>query len=108
MSHIYHLLIALWLTSVVTFVFYLLELPNGLLVGTLMSVALFYGREHSQEERKLADSLYMEHKDLFIYCFIDAVRLLNPFSWTSHNRLGFFVPTIGVVVFMFVLKGLGY
>ena len=89
-SHIV-IAIAIWLCVTLLCIYWL---PS--LVGIAGSFIALYSREHSQEERKKADKLGINHKDLWKYPK-DFAYCLWPGSWSKHNMLGFIIPMLVVV-----------
>jgi hypothetical protein len=73
------------------------SVPFGMWAGALAAIALFYGREHSQEERKAAESLMINHADLIMYRR-EWRRCLWPPNWTDGNRWDFYGPALAVTV----------
>ena len=59
--------------------------------AALFPLGLFYGREISQEGRKAADRLMIDHGDLWKYPR-EALRCLWPGSWSRGNLFDFIVP----------------
>lgn len=63
--------------------------------GALFPLGFFYGRELSQEGRKTADRLMVNHGDLWQYPR-EALRCLWPGCWSAGNQLDFYLPAVAL------------
>ena len=56
------------------------------------------GREHDQEERKLANKFSVKHDRLFELYPREALKVLNPLTWSIDNQLDLYLPAIAVIL----------
>lgn len=69
----------------------------GAWAGAVGVAALFYGREHDQEERKAADRWGVPHTELWEELSAAAPCLWPP-NWAAGNRWDFYAPALAVLV----------
>lgn len=102
-----HLGVALVYQLVIWACFGVTGLANlGMVVGAIAAISLFYGREHDQEERKLANRFAINHGLLWSYYPKEALKALNPLTWSRGNQLDLLFPCLGnillVVTYLFL------
>lgn len=73
----------------------------SLLEAAPFPLAFIYGREVSQEGRKAADRLMIEHDRLWTYPR-EALMCLWPGNWGKANQLDFYLPMLSVAVVCFI------
>ncbi len=69
----------------------------GAWAGAGCAMALFYGREHDQEEHKAAERAGVPRVELWEELSV-AVPCLWPPSWSAGNRWDFYAPALATVI----------
>jgi hypothetical protein len=98
LSSLIHAVIGLIFQMLVAFLFWSAtgSWRVGFWAGAFSAAAFSFGREHSQEERKAADRLGLNHADLWSNSG-EAYRCLWPLNWGQGNRWDWYAPALAVL-----------